>query len=46
MGSLSMTAYTLDADVDSGAVDEEEGEPAGPDGPPAVPTAPPDESNI
>jgi 4,5-DOPA dioxygenase extradiol len=46
MGSLSMTAYTLDADVDSGAVDEEAGEPAGPDGPPAVPTAPPDESNI
>ena len=52
MGSLSMTAYTLDADVDvdahveDSAVAERLGESTGPDGPPTVPTAPPVEANI
>jgi 4,5-DOPA dioxygenase extradiol len=52
MGSLSMTAYALDADVsdqapaaaDSAADDGSAS--AAPDTPPTVPTAPPEESNI
>jgi 4,5-DOPA dioxygenase extradiol len=53
MGSLSMTAYTLDADVSDQrpaaadrAGDEVGGEPTGLDTPPTVPAAPPEESNI